>query len=539
MSFKKIFFLSMLFISLPVKTFAYVPHEYSAIYPHQIARLFLFISLLVVAWAILKNHLQAYKGWRFIFLAVICFAIWDITVFISRIAEVMAMPETVGAESGIDYFKRSIIIRKFEVLYYIGRLDFVLLNIAMFSFYLGLREYSKSVESFSYSPVIILPLLPILLNDLLGNIVFIILAFVCFYKSIELYRSDKENILRNYFIWLSSSWLIFSLSRAFGHIMRHILIPTGNKEIWTLIEPYSGSLNSLAIFFIGSVSIFFLSIYKSYSYINEDRRKLQHLVEERTIFVEQLEKDKIELQKLDKLKSAFLANMSHELRTPMNIIIGYTDVLLDKIDGSLTNEQENSLIKIKENSKRLLQLIDDLISISRLESAMIELNIKESDINFIIEDVLKDVKSLIEKKSLSLTLNLDRTLPSFYCDEEKIRHVILNLLSNAVKFTHKGGITVSSRFSDWKVSERKEPQYLEVCIEDTGIGIKEEDLGKIFDKFVQVDFSLIREYEGSGVGLSVAKGFIKLHKGMIWVSSKYGQGSRFCFALPLKKELLK
>jgi CheY-like chemotaxis protein len=129
-------------------------------------------------------------------------------------------------------------------------------------------------------------------------------------------------------------------------------------------------------------------------------------------------------------------------------------------------------------------------------------------------------------------------LPLIYGDEDRIREIFINLLSNAVKFTQKGGITISAKLSERAVKPGEPPMFMEICVEDTGIGIKEEDIGKIFDKFVQADLTTVRQYEGTGLGLSIARGLVSLHKGIIWATSKVGEGSRFCFTLPLIKEIL-
>jgi signal transduction histidine kinase len=237
------------------------------------------------------------------------------------------------------------------------------------------------------------------------------------------------------------------------------------------------------------------------------------------------------------MKSAFMANMSHELRTPMNTIIGYSEMLIDGVDGPLNKEQERSLDKVRESARHLLKLIDDVLNISRIESAKMPLEIKELHIKSVVESVISAFDPLIAKKGLTLSLNVSEQLPAVYGDEEKIKQILTNLLSNAVKFTHKGGITITALVSDQGVNSGETPLFLETCIADTGIGIKEEDLGKIFDKFVQVDFTLVRSYEGTGLGLSIAEGLVKLHGGNLRVTSAYGKGSTFCFTLPLKKEL--
>ncbi|MBM4141306.1 MAG: response regulator [Nitrospira sp.] len=262
------------------------------------------------------------------------------------------------------------------------------------------------------------------------------------------------------------------------------------------------------------------------------------LLNERTHLLSLLERANRELRELDKLKSTFLANMSHELRTPMNAIIGYTELLIDRVDGSINEEQEKSLKKVVANAKHLLQLINDVLDVSKIEAGKIEIEPKELDLKWLIESVIPTFEHLIKQKGLALTINLTEDLPLIYGDEDKVRQVLINLLSNAVKFTNRGGIIISAQLSERGIKPGETPIFLELCIEDTGIGIKEEDISKIFDKFTQADISTIRQYEGTGLGLSIARGLVALHKGMIWATSKYGEGSKFCFTLPLKKELL-
>jgi len=237
------------------------------------------------------------------------------------------------------------------------------------------------------------------------------------------------------------------------------------------------------------------------------------------------------------LKSAFLANISPELRTPMNSIIGYADLLLDKIDGPVNQEQEKSLRRVKEAAKRLLQLIDDILSMSRIESAKIKLNKRKLDLKGLIRSVVPAFEPSMRQKDLTLTLNLNENLPIVYGDEERIRQVLSNLLSNTVKFTERGGITVTAKPSERGIRKGEEPIFVEVCVADTGIGIKAYDLGKIFGKFVQVDYTLVRQFEGAGIGLSIVKGLVESHGGEVWVTSEYGAGSRFCFTVPVEKRL--
>jgi signal transduction histidine kinase/CheY-like chemotaxis protein len=272
--------------------------------------------------------------------------------------------------------------------------------------------------------------------------------------------------------------------------------------------------------------------------LEEEIERKTALLNERTRLMGLLERANRDLRELDKLKSTFIANMSHELRTPMNAIIGYTELLLERVDGPINEEQEKSLKRVAANARHLLQLINDVLDISKIESGKVELEIKELDLRWLIETVLPTFEQLINQKGLTLTINIDEGLPLIYGDEERIKQILINLLSNAVKFTHQGGIIISAKLSERGVGPGEAPIFVEICVEDTGIGIKEEDVGRVFDKFFQVDLTTIRQYEGTGLGLTITRGLVSMHKGMIWVTSKYGEGSRFCFTLPLNKEIL-
>jgi len=280
---------------------------------------------------------------------------------------------------------------------------------------------------------------------------------------------------------------------------------------------------------------------KLYKKISSFSRELELEVAKRTMMLRErtllLEKANRELRELDRLKSSFLANMSHELRTPMNSIIGYTDLLLDRVDGEINEEQEKSLQKVAANSRHLLQLINDILDMSKIESGRIELDPKETDLVQLIEATAAAFKPALDKKKLTLTFDFSPELQPVFVDDDKTRQILNNLLSNAVKFTDKGGVVIHARPSRAGVGPGEEPLFMEICVEDTGIGIKPEDMDKLFDKFSQIDVSAIRQYEGTGLGLSIARGLVVLHKGMIRVESEFGKGTRMFFTLPVRKEV--
>jgi signal transduction histidine kinase len=242
----------------------------------------------------------------------------------------------------------------------------------------------------------------------------------------------------------------------------------------------------------------------------------------------ELEQANIELKKLDELRSAFLANMSHELRTPLNSIIGYTELLLDRIDGDITKEQENSLTKVHNNAKNLLTLINEILDMSRIESGRVELDLRAVDVQDIIQTVISSLEPMINKKPLIIKTDFDENLPFAYADPDRVRQVVTNLLSNAIKFTSKGNVTLSARST-------QRPPFIEICVSDTGMGIREEDFDKLFDTFTPLDTSATRPYGGVGLGLSICKGLVEMQGGSIWVESKYGVGSKFYFTLPIKE----
>jgi len=281
---------------------------------------------------------------------------------------------------------------------------------------------------------------------------------------------------------------------------------------------------------------------KLYQKISSFSKELELEVARRTMMLREktmlLERANRELRELDRLKSSFLANMSHELRTPMNSIIGYTELMLDRVDGDINEEQEKSLLKVENNSRHLLQLINDILDMSKIESGKMELDIKQTSIQALMETVVPTFEPAMTKKGLTLTFDFAPDLPSVYVDEDKIGQVLINLLSNAIKFTNQGGITISAAPSDQGVTPGEPPLFVVVSITDTGIGIKEEDKDKLFDKFSQIDVSTIRQYEGTGLGLSIARGLVVLHKGVIWTESEFGKGSTFHFTLPASKEIL-
>ncbi len=233
------------------------------------------------------------------------------------------------------------------------------------------------------------------------------------------------------------------------------------------------------------------------------------------------------LKEIDKLKTQFLANMSHELRTPLNSIIGFSRVILKGIDGPLTELQKTDLTSIHNSGQHLLGLINNILDLSKIEAGKMELNFEEIEIEPIIKGVMSTAIALVKDKPVDLVQKVPAGLPTVFVDPTRIRQVILNLVSNACKFTDKGMITVEA----WADIEN-----MTISVADSGIGIPEDQIDKVFEEFTQVDASTTRKVGGTGLGLPISRHFVEMHKGKIWVESVAGRGSVFYVTLPLTQK---
>ena len=232
-----------------------------------------------------------------------------------------------------------------------------------------------------------------------------------------------------------------------------------------------------------------------------------------------------ELAIATKHKSEFLANMSHELRTPLNAILGFTELIIDNIYGDVPEKIMGVLERVEKNGRHLLSLINDVLDLSKIEAGRLSLSLHDYSMKDVIQTVLTSVESLAGEKKIDLKVDLADHLPMGKGDEQRIAQVILNLVSNAIKFTEQGEIKVTVTITDGK--------FL-TSVADTGSGIAELDLVKIFEEFRQVDGSSTRKKGGTGLGLSISKKIVEMHGGRIWAESKLGEGSTFHFALPVR-----
>jgi PAS domain S-box-containing protein len=243
---------------------------------------------------------------------------------------------------------------------------------------------------------------------------------------------------------------------------------------------------------------------------------------------ETLRRANAELERAARAKDEFLANMSHELRTPLNAILGLSEALLEHIRGPLNERQADSLRHIEASGRHLLALINDILDLSKVEAERLELQIDTVPVVDVCQTSLQFVKELALKKRLELTFHLDNHLAKLEADAKRLKQMLVNLLSNAVKFTPDGGQV------SLEVTTAAEAGVIRFAVQDTGIGIAPEGLARLFQPFTQLDSSLNRQYEGTGLGLALVRRLAELHGGSVTGESEVGQGSRFTLILPYR-----
>ncbi|MFC1948885.1 ATP-binding protein [Chloroflexota bacterium] len=234
-----------------------------------------------------------------------------------------------------------------------------------------------------------------------------------------------------------------------------------------------------------------------------------------------------ELKRANQLKSEFLANMSHELRTPLNAIIGFSELMVDGVMGKVDREQKRCLGDILEGGWRLLNLINGVLDLSRIESGEIEFKPGNIALGEVVASLSRTIMPILTQRKQDLRVVMEERLPLVYADESKLSQVLLNLVDNASKFSLDGSML--------RVEAVREGDWCHVCVVDNGIGIKEKDGERVFEPFTRLDSVPGRERGGTGLGLALVKQIVGRHGGRIWVDSVFGQGSRFNFTLPLAK----
>ncbi len=242
-------------------------------------------------------------------------------------------------------------------------------------------------------------------------------------------------------------------------------------------------------------------------------------------FTQQLKAANEELLHVDQLKSDFLATMSHELRTPLTSVVGYTDMLLSGLAGDVSDKQKTLLRSVLNSSETLLNLINDLLDLTKIEAGKMDLSLEPVELKRVVAEVLSVVGPKAQEKGIRLSSFIPAGLPPLLADASKAEQILVNLVSNAVKFTPElGSVTIEGR--------PLPTGFVEIRVADTGIGIAREDFARIFERFSQVDNTSTRSQGGTGLGLAITRDLIELHGGTITVQSQVGKGSVFIFTIP-------
>jgi signal transduction histidine kinase/GGDEF domain-containing protein len=264
--------------------------------------------------------------------------------------------------------------------------------------------------------------------------------------------------------------------------------------------------------------------------------RLQKVLAERQRFVRlqdfaaQLERANEELKRIDEMKSEFISVASHELRTPLTAIDNALQLLLKGKTGEINETQAKFLSMAERNIHRLTNILNELLDLSRMEAGKMEMKFEELDLRGPIEFILSSLKPQADGKSVVLKIQVAEALPPVYTDREKVEQILTNLIGNAIKFTPEGGeVKVTAGLLDG------EGKMVAISVKDSGIGIPKDQQGNVFQKFYQVENSLVRSASGTGLGLAISKGLVEALQGKIWVESEVGKGSTFTFMVPTTK----
>ncbi len=311
-----------------------------------------------------------------------------------------------------------------------------------------------------------------------------------------------------------------------------------DPNLLTLVQTYKGT----AFVTLSSVLIYSL-VRKSQKENKRLLRELDAKVRERTT---KLEDAMLLAESTNRTKSEFLANMSHELRTPLNAIIGFSEALLSGVYGPVNERHREYLNDIMTSGENLLGLINDILDLSKIESGSMNLELRE----FSLRELVKSTAGMFREKTIrhgiELNYHVEEGLDKVVADQRKLKQVVVNLLSNAIKFTPDGGlITVSAMRVVGQepvihtMDEGREdfPGFIEISVEDTGIGIGKDDLPRLFQPFQQLESPYQKRYSGTGLGLFLTRRLVELHNGTIRVESEKSKGARFTVSIPARNSL--
>jgi len=372
--------------------------------------------------------------------------------------------------------------------------------------------------------------LPIWLVDILGAVAMMILAALCILHVRQLRRRDPQNLIWTYLAWVCYCLAGFAVSRSAGHILKQVLIIMEYGDVWKVVQPYSGSINTFLLIIVSAITLFFSRVWRVYLQIADDRTALQKTHRELVDLNETLEKrvekrtealalSEKQIAQADKLASIgqLSSGVAHEINNPLGIILGYTQLLLrNEAEGT---QQYDDLKIIEKNVKSCKNIVENLLNFARSAPSKRD----QVDIHGIIEEVLAFMRHQPGMNAMSVETQFNADLPHAVLDEKKIKQVLINLLMNAQHASGgSGSIQIETGY------EARE-ERLSIAVRDDGCGIDPRNIPRIFDPF----FTTKPTGEGTGLGLAVSYGIVKSHGGNITVSSEPGRGSVFTIHLPV------
>ncbi|MBQ8460544.1 hybrid sensor histidine kinase/response regulator [bacterium] len=366
----------------------------------------------------------------------------------------------------------------------------------------------------------------------------------------ELMSALKLRAILNYKSLFENNQAPFEIDDKNLKIIKNIKNPN-NKFTFTIFQ-YD---NMFAPIDLGDNFFGCIEIFKEHPFTTDDATYFQTIVSQVSLplksagLYKEIIKKNEELEKLERIKSEFISIVSHELRTPLTPIKNALSILASGRCGELSENASKFIDMAKRNVENLTNIINDILDINKIEAGKMDFNYKSMNIHTVIENVKNNFDCVAKEHNITFTAIEEEKLPNIYADSQRLGQVLTNLVSNAIKFTPEGkSVTIKSELknaSDISANQYFEDElktlngnYIIVSVEDEGIGIKEENLLKAFDKFTQIENSLSRKVGGTGLGLPIAKQLIKAHKGTIWCDSEENKGSKFHFALPVSTDTI-
>lgn len=502
----KILSLSLFLIAIPSNAFgAFLPHDYPAIYIHMIGRAFFFIAMMVILSFILHYNLQKEREWKYFLISILFFAVWNLMVFVGRLQDLQMIGET----EGWQYFQRMVLVDGIGYFHYLMRFDFLALNAGMFFLYLSLKSHlQKPVEitKQTFVPAILLPFLPILLVQTVGAIIFIVLSSLCLIISIQLHRKEKDNILWNYMMWLSASFFVYSVSRGFAYIMQHLLVASGNRDIWAHIAPISGSMNTIFFFWIGFISLFFIMIYKAYLKIQDEENKLQRV----NLDLMQLNKE-LETLVAERTMALMGLTVADRVRNPA-VLIGALCKRIVRKDEKLNGD----LLDVIDECKKLETIVAEFENLLKTRQSVFEY----ADLNELTISIVYTLDQEASNKQIKFVLKLSEEPMRINLQRNLLKAAIYHIIRNAIEATPSGGQII--------ISTAEESENIVLSITDTGRGIHQENLERIFDPFFST-----KELR-FGMGLPLVRQIVAEHLGELKIISELGKGATVKMIFPTR-----